>query len=413
MDFFRPVRRLMNGRQKTKQLLLAAFFAAPLAVALAANPPGWGPAGIAIVALLGFAIYYMAAIHFSSDESWNEIHRVAHLLGEHDLRAASLPEKGALTASNRLGRGQMGQHFQTLLRIHGNLNGLVGQTRRSAEAARGAADALASGNVELSQRTEEQASTLEETAAAMEELSATIKENAESCRAASTLAAGATEVARNGAEVAQTAVATMDLIERSSKKIVDIIGVIESISFQTNILALNAAVEAARAGEQGRGFAVVASEVRSLAQRSAQAAKEIKALIGDSVANVNQGTKLVHDAGRLIQDVTSNVEQVNELIGVIAVASREQASGVEGVNRALTQLQGATQQNAAAVQDAAYASVALKEEAGRLSDLVGRFRLDTSAPASQRASGPARPRLAATRPLRVASPRAARQEMLR
>ena len=385
MDVFVPVRRLMNGRQKAKQLILAGLCGLPLAIAVIANPPGWGAAGIAIILGVLVAMYFVAALHFSTDESWQEIHHVARALGDHDLRRAALLADDSLTPSNRTGRGQMGQHYRTLVQIHGNLQSLVGQARRSAEAALDASDALAHGNLDLSQRTEEQASTLEETAAAMEELSSTIKENADSCRAASDLATQATAVARNGSAVAQSAVTTMDSIDRSSRKIVDIIGVIEGISFQTNILALNAAVEAARAGEQGRGFAVVASEVRSLAQRSAQAAREIKTLIGDSVDDVSQGTKLVHDAGRIIGEVTASVEQVSELIGGIAVASREQSSGVEGVNRALMQLEGVTQRNAAAVQHATQASVALKEESVRLSEVVGRFRLDA---AGSRAASP-------------------------
>jgi methyl-accepting chemotaxis protein len=204
--------------------------------------------------------------------------------------------------------------------------------------------------------------------------------------------------------VAQKATATMDRIDRSSKKVVDIVSVIESISFQTNILALNAAVEAARAGEQGRGFAVVASEVRSLAQRSAQAAKEIKGLIEESVGSVEEGAKLVHAAGRVISEVSASVEQVNELIGVIAVASREQASGVEAVNKAITQLQAATQKTAAVVQDAAFGSVALKDEAARLSDLVRQFRTDESSapPAVPAAAVPPAP------PRAVPAPKAPR-----
>jgi methyl-accepting chemotaxis protein len=180
--------------------------------------------------------------------------------------------------------------------------------------------------------------------------------------------------------VVASAVYTMDKVEGSAKRIVDIIGVIEGISFQTNILALNAAVEAARAGEHGRGFAVVAEEVRALARRSADAAREIKQLIGDSVSAVSDGTRLVREAGHTISEATSAVEEVNELIGIIAVASREQSGGVQGVSDALSQLQGVTQQNAQLVQDAAMASVELKDEASRLNDLVGRFHVDEQTP---------------------------------
>jgi methyl-accepting chemotaxis protein len=373
---FAPVARLMSGRNKTKQVTVGALFALPLAIALWANPPGWGAAGALVFATGAFALYYLAALLFTSDAAWSDIHRVAQLLSERDLRHHRLPGEHELSASNRAGRGQMGHLYQALTQVHRNLNDVVGEASRSAGAARATADELAIGNVNLSQRTEEAASTLEETAAAMEELAATVKENADSCRSASELAGSATLVARRGSEVAQQAVATMAVVDRSAKRIVDIIAVIEGISFQTNILALNAAVEAARAGEQGRGFAVVASEVRSLAQRSAQAAKEIKDLIGQSVASVEQGARLVNDAGRIINEVTTSVEEVNELIGVIAVASREQSAGVEGVNRALIQLQGVTQQNAALVNQAAASAVTFKEEAGQLFDLVAQFRVD-------------------------------------
>jgi methyl-accepting chemotaxis protein len=398
--FFKPAAMVLGGRNKVKQLLAGALFLVPLAIALAANPPGWGLAAVAIGVTTLLAVYYVAGLYFSTDASWRDIRQITDALGQHDLRRESLPQADQASRSNKAGRGQMGQLYRSLIQVHASLAELVGQARRSAEVARVAADGVAAGNVNLSQRTEEQASTLEETAAAMEQLSATVKENAESCRSASELAANATQVARKGAEVAQSAVDTMQQVEGSSKRIVDIIAVIESISFQTNILALNAAVEAARAGEQGRGFAVVASEVRSLAQRSAQAAKEIKGLISESVTNVSQGTRLVNDAGRIIHDVTSSVEQVNELIGVIAVASREQSSGVEGVNRAITQLQQATQQNSGVVQEAAFAAVTLKEEAARLYQLVDRFRVDDREPAARfrpppMAMAPRRPRLPA------------------
>jgi methyl-accepting chemotaxis protein len=379
MNVFAPVKRLMNGRQKTKQLVGAVLFAIPLAIALAIHPPAFDAAGVAIGITLIVALYYLLAVHYSTDASWQEIHKVAGLIGGHDLRSASLPRDDELTLSNREGRGQMGQLFRSLIATHRDLNNLVSQAHRSAEAARAAADHLASGSVDLSQRTEEQASTLEETAAAMEELSATVKQNADSCRSASKVAGAATVVARKGAEVAGQVVSSMGAIEESSRKIADIIGVIEGISFQTNILALNAAVEAARAGEQGRGFAVVAEEVRNLARRSAEAAKEIKSLIERSAADVGQGTALVREAGTIIDEVTASVEEVNELIGVIAIASREQAGGVEGINTALVQLQGATQGNSSAVHDAADSAAQLKEESARLFDLVAQFRVDENA----------------------------------
>ena len=402
------VRLFIKMRNPVKLPLLAALFTLPAVLAMLLQPFAWNSGAMAAIGVsFAVAMYCGVAHYVSSAEAWSIVKRAAKLLNDRDLRVHNDVLSRA-DAEARLGSGQFTQLFNTLMDAHDSLRALAAQAQASAAATRRATDELAANNVNLSQRSEEQASTLEETAAAMEQLSATVKENAESCRSASDLAAGATQVARNGTTVAQSAVSTMDLIERSSKKIVDIIGVIESISFQTNILALNAAVEAARAGEQGRGFAVVASEVRSLAQRSAQAAKEIKSLIGDSVDNVNQGTRLVHDAGRIIEEVAASVEQVTELIGVIAVASREQSSGVEGVNRALMQLQGATQQNASAVQDAAFAAVSLKEEAARLSQLVGGFRLDaTVAPATPAA--PAR----ASRPALEAATPATRRAVVR
>ena len=373
---FAPVGRLLALGYVVKHLALAVLLLVPLAIALAVNPPGWGWTAFAIGATVLVALYWLGALLSGTDAAWQDIHRVTALLAERDLRSERLPDISEVTETNREGRGHLGRLYGALTHVHHNLNEIVGEASRSAGAARSAADELAIGNVHLSQRTEEAAATLEETAAAMEQLAGTVKENAESCRSASELAGNATRVARKGSEVAQQAVATMGVVDQSAKRIVDIIAVIEGISFQTNILALNAAVEAARAGEQGRGFAVVAAEVRSLAQRSAQAAREIKDLIGQSVSSVEQGARLVNDAGRIINEVTASVEEVNELIGVIAVASREQASGVEGVNRALSQLQGATQQNAALVNQAASSAVTFKEEASQLFDLVAKFRVD-------------------------------------
>ncbi|HSN33290.1 MAG TPA: methyl-accepting chemotaxis protein, partial [Ideonella sp.] len=239
-----------------------------------------------------------------------------------------------------------------------------------------AAAEIAGGNQDLSQRTEEQASSLEETAASMEELTATVKQNADNARQANQLAATASEVAAKGGRVVAQVVTTMASITESSKKIVDIIGVIDGIAFQTNILALNAAVEAARAGEQGRGFAVVASEVRNLAQRSAGAAREIKALIGDSVEKVGTGSQLVEAAGKTMADIVGSVKRVTDIMSEISAASAEQSSGIEQVNQAITQMDQATQQNAALVEQAAAAAESMREQAGTMAALVGSFTLE-------------------------------------
>ena len=249
-----------------------------------------------------------------------------------------------------------------------------------------AAKEIASGNTDLSQRTEEQASSLEETAASMEELTSTVKQNAENAKQANQLAAGASDIAIRGGEVVSKVVTTMSSISESSKKIVDIISVIDGIAFQTNILALNAAVEAARAGEQGRGFAVVASEVRNLAQRSAAAAKEIKTLINDSVDKVSVGTDLADKAGKTMDEVVNSVKRVTDIMAEISAASIEQSSGIEQVNQAITQMDDVTQQNAALVEEAAAAAESLEEQAQQLTTLISTFRLsgERAAPAAVR-----------------------------
>src|SRR5204863_9294454 len=247
---------------------------------------------------------------------------------------------------------------------------------------------IAAGNSNRSQRTEQQASTLEEPASGMEQLAGTVKQSADSCKLASDLAQQAEQVAKQGAQAVHGVVGGMGKIDQSSKRMADIIGVIEGIAFQTNILALNAAVEAARAGEQGRGFAVVASEVRALAQRSADAAKEIKALIEQSVTQISDGSKQAEGAGKVIDNIVVSVQQVNQLIGEIAVASSEQSAGVGEINKAILQLESVTQQNAALVEEASASSLTFQEQAERLRALVARFKITAAAaaPAPQRAA---------------------------
>jgi methyl-accepting chemotaxis protein len=255
-----------------------------------------------------------------------------------------------------------------------NLNRIVEEVRTGTDTIATASGEIASGNMDLSSRTEQQASSLEETASSMEELTGTVKQNADNALQANQLALSASEVALMGGEVVAQVVDTMGSINDSAKKIVDIIGVIDGIAFQTNILALNAAVEAARAGEQGRGFAVVATEVRNLAQRSAAAAKEIKTLIGDSVDKVNTGSKLVNQAGSTMDEIVGSVKRVSDIISEIAAASREQSAGIEQVNQAITQMDQVTQQNAALVEEAAAAAGSLEEQAASLVDAVKVFK---------------------------------------
>jgi len=259
-----------------------------------------------------------------------------------------------------------------------NLREIIGQVKEATDTINTASKEIAAGNTDLSQRTEEQASSLEETAASMEELTSTVKQNAENAKQANQLAKGASEIAVKGGEVVGQVVGTMSSINDSSRKIVDIISVIDGIAFQTNILALNAAVEAARAGEQGRGFAVVAAEVRNLAQRSAAAAKEIKTLIGDSVDKVEVGTKLVDEAGKTMEEIVNAVKRVTDIMSEISAASLEQSSGIEQVNQAITQMDEVTQQNAALVEEAAAAAESMEEQAQTLAQAVSIFKLDDS-----------------------------------
>src|SRR5512140_864466 len=301
---------------------------------------------------------------------------------------------GDLTVQVKVrGSDEMGQLLQALSDMAQNLRALVGDVAAGAHTVSDTSAQIAQGNLDLSQRTEEQASTLEETASSMEELTSTVTQNAQNARQASQLAIGASDVARKGGQVVGQVVSTMNGISESSRKIADIIGVIDGIAFQTNILALNAAVEAARAGEQGRGFAVVAAEVRNLAQRSAAAAKEIKTLIGDSVDKVAAGTKLVDAAGQTMEEIVGSVKKVSDLIAEIAAASQEQSSGIGQVNTAVPQMDQVVQQNASLVEEATAATESMKEQAGSLLQLVSRFKLgggegDASEPIRVRSEQP-------------------------
>ena len=282
---------------------------------------------------------------------------------------------GDLTVDVKIRPGDSSSLLFAMKSMRDSLAQVVGEVRQGTDTMATASSQIAAGNLDLSSRTEQQASALEETASSMEELTSTVRQNADNARQANQLAASASEVAAKGGAVVSQVVDTMGSINASSRKVVDIIGVIDGIAFQTNILALNAAVEAARAGEQGRGFAVVASEVRNLAQRSAAAAKEIKELIGDSVSKVDIGAKLVDQAGATMSEVVDSIKRVTDIMSEITAASQEQSAGIEQVNQAIGQMDQVTQQNAALVEEAAAAAASLQDQAGNLSQVVSVFKL--------------------------------------
>ena len=313
-------------------------------------------AGILVMLALRSADDYRA-----SDELTGIASRLIDADGE--VRFASAHEPASAESTRRL---------QQALR---HVEKTIAEVRMRAESIRIASDEIAGGNADLSQRTEETAGSLQLTASTMEQLTSTVRQSADAARQANQLASSASSVAERGGEVVAQVVQTMEQIHASSRRIADIIGTIDGIAFQTNILALNAAVEAARAGEQGRGFAVVAGEVRALAQRSAEAAREIKSLIGASVESVESGSRLVGEAGGTMQEIVANVRRVNDIIGEISAASGEQSSGIGQVNEAIAQLDRATQQNAALVEEAAAAAGSLREQGMRLGELVSTFHL--------------------------------------
>jgi len=327
---------------------------------------------------------------------------LAVLAGWLATRSITTPMNQAVQLARRVADGDLmaridvrsndetGQLMQALKDMNSSLTNIVSQVRSSTETIVTASTEIATGNLDLSARTEEQASSLEETASSMEELTSTVKQNSDNANQANQLAISASDVAVKGGSVVSEVVTTMTAINESSRKIVDIISVIDGIAFQTNILALNAAVEAARAGEQGRGFAVVAAEVRNLAQRSASAAKEIKTLISDSVEKVDMGAKLVDQAGLTMQDVVASVRRVTDIIGEITSAGQEQTAGIEQINQAIIQMDNVTQQNAALVEQAAAAAQSMQDQASNLSHIVSVFKVSEEAVAAAHNNTPAR-----------------------
>ena len=327
-------------------------------------------------ALLGLGV---AAALAALAIAWTTTRSITRPMNE-AVALAQTVAAGDLTSTIAVtSRDETGQLLQALGTMNDKLQDIVSRVRSSTDTMATASGEIAAGNLDLSARTEQQAGALEETASSMEEMTATVKQNAENARQANTLAAGASEIALQGGEVVSRVVDTMNSIDESAKKIVDIISVIDGIAFQTNILALNAAVEAARAGEQGRGFAVVASEVRNLAHRSANAAKEIKVLISDSVQKVESGSQLVGEAGATMERVVHSVRQVNDIMAEISSASSEQEQGIEQINQAIGEMDRVTQQNAALVEEAAAAAQSLQEQADVLVDTVSVFKIRAGA----------------------------------
>ena len=327
----------------------------------------------------------VAAIALAAALGWLITRSLLRQLGGEPGYAAGITDQiagGDLAVRVQLQPGDTSSLLHSIVAMRDKLAAIVSEVRASTDSVATASNEIASGNQDLSSRTEQQAGSLEETASSMEELTATVKQNADFARQANQLAASASGVAVRGGGVVDGVVETMESISASSKKIVDIIGVIDGIAFQTNILALNAAVEAARAGEQGRGFAVVAAEVRNLAQRSASAAKDIKHLIGESVEKIANGAMLVDEAGGTMREIVSSIRHVSEIMEQITAASGEQEAGIDQINQAIMEMDGVTQQNAALVEQAAAAAEALQGQSTHLAQLVSVFKLDGATPSA-------------------------------
>ncbi|MYM84291.1 methyl-accepting chemotaxis protein [Duganella sp. FT50W] len=332
-----------------------------------------------------------AAIAIGLVVAWRVTHYLLRALGAEPAEVKALAnavDRGELYHEVALRDQDRTSIMAVLLKMSRNLRSTVTEVHQASVAVTSISEQISEQNQHLSSRTEDQASSLEETASAMEELTSTVKQNADSARDANRLAQNASDIASKGGEIVGEVVQTMNLIDASSRKIEEIIGVIDGIAFQTNILALNAAVEAARAGEQGRGFAVVATEVRNLAQRSSTAAREVKTLIDDSVSKIHAGTELAEHAGSTMRDIVHSVKQVSDMVGAITLASNEQSEGIEEVNRAISQMDQVTQQNAALVENAAGEVEVLRQQAAQLNQTVSVFKL-------QRAGWDARPAPAA------------------
>ncbi len=367
---------------QARAMLFFSLLFGSQAVVIAGLVFGWSPA---VFVTAGLLMCVATAYVFATG-----MILVRRMIVEFTAHAISMGQGDLSTQIRTTGPAATTASLRALSILQGELRKTIGAIRSGTHEVSTASSEIATGNQDLSQRTEQTASNLQQTASSLSQLTGNVRQSAESAAQANQLASSATQVARRGGAVVSQVVSTMEEINSSSKKIADIIGVIDGIAFQTNILALNAAVEAARAGEQGRGFAVVASEVRSLAQRSAQAAKEIKGLIGTSVDKVETGSKLVQDAGSTMDEIVASVQRVTDIIGEISAAALEQSQGIGQVNEAVTRLDQMTQQNAALVEESAAAAESLKGQAHRMTTVVANYRLDAqSEAASFAAAAPA------------------------